>query len=153
MFDRHLTQPALAELADIPTRSRWVRSGGVRLHALDYGGDRPPLVILPGITSPTIALDFVARELTDLTRPVVLDVRGRGLSDGAGTGRERIRHCCGDSRRGLADALDGQCQPDLLVVLVREQQTKLHGTGLCRLDCVAQQIAQNAIEGLPPAAQ
>jgi len=83
MFDRHLTQPALAELADIPTRSRWVRSGGVRLHALDYGGDRPPLVILPGITSPAIALDFVARELTDLTRPVVLDVRGRGLSDGA----------------------------------------------------------------------
>jgi len=26
-------------------------------------------------------MDFVARELTDLVRPIVLDVRGRGLSD------------------------------------------------------------------------
>ena len=28
-------------------------------------------------------MDFVARELTDLVRPIVLDVRGRGLSDTA----------------------------------------------------------------------
>ncbi len=30
---------------------------------------------------PAITMDFVARKLTDLVRPVVLDVRGRGLSD------------------------------------------------------------------------
>jgi N-formylmaleamate deformylase len=82
---RVLTQQALADLADVPATSRWVRSGELRLHALDYGGERPPLVVLPGITSPAITMDFVARELTDLVRPVVLDVRGRGLSDSAPT--------------------------------------------------------------------
>jgi N-formylmaleamate deformylase len=78
---RSVRQDALADLADVPATSRWVRSKDVRLHALDYGGDLPPLVVLPGITSPAITMDFVVRELTDLVRPVVLDVRGRGLSD------------------------------------------------------------------------
>ncbi|MDN5929942.1 MAG: alpha/beta hydrolase [Pseudonocardia sp.] len=82
---RALLQTALADLADVPATSRWVRSGAVRLHVLDYGGDGVPLVVLPGITSPAITMDFVARELTDLVRPVVVDVRGRGLSDAAGT--------------------------------------------------------------------
>jgi N-formylmaleamate deformylase len=76
-----VAQAALADLADVPAVSRWVRSGGVRLHVLDYGGDRVPLVMLPGITSPAVTMDFVARDLTDLVRPIVLDVRGRGLSD------------------------------------------------------------------------
>ena len=78
---RSVRQDALADLADVPATSRWVRSGDVRLHVLDYGGDGVPLVVLPGITSPAITMDFVARELTDLVRPVVVDVRGRGLSD------------------------------------------------------------------------
>jgi N-formylmaleamate deformylase len=52
-----------------------------RLHVLDYCGSGVPLVILPGITSPAITMDFVAREITDLVRPIVVDVRGRGLSD------------------------------------------------------------------------
>ncbi len=82
MSPRSLGQPALADLADAPAASRWVRSGALRLHVLDYGGDGVPLLVLPGITSPAITMDFVARELTDLVRPVVLDVRGRGLSDG-----------------------------------------------------------------------
>ena len=74
-------QDALADLADVPATSRWVRSGDVRLHVLDYGGDGVPLVVVPGITSPAITMDFVARELRDLVRPIVVDVRGRGLSD------------------------------------------------------------------------
>ncbi|WP_209243352.1 alpha/beta fold hydrolase [Streptomyces oryzae] len=89
MSQRSVLQSGLADLADVPATSRWVRSGDVRLHALDYGGDLPPLVVLPGITSPAITMDFVARELTGLVRPVVLDVRGRGLSDeGQGYGLE-----------------------------------------------------------------
>jgi len=78
---RSVLQSALADLADVPATSRWVRNGAVRLHALDYGGDGVPLVVLPGITSPAITMDFVARDLTDQVRPIVLDVRGRGLSD------------------------------------------------------------------------
>ncbi|MER6951630.1 alpha/beta hydrolase [Nonomuraea sp. NPDC000554] len=81
MPERTLTQPALADLAAVPARSRWAASGPIRLHALDYGGDGVPVLVLPGITSPAIAMDFVARELTGLVRPIVLDVRGRGLSD------------------------------------------------------------------------
>ncbi|MFF3286603.1 alpha/beta fold hydrolase [Streptomyces sp. NPDC003023] len=80
---RILAQAALADLAEVPARSRWVRNGCVRLHVLDYGGDGVPLLVLPGITSPAVTMDFVARELTDLVRPVVLDIRGRGLSDDA----------------------------------------------------------------------
>lgn len=79
---RILTQPALADLADVPAVSRWVRSRGPLLHLLDYGVQgRPPLVVVPGITSPAISMDFVVRGLTDLVCPIVLDVRGRGLSD------------------------------------------------------------------------
>ena len=81
MSDRFLSQSALADLADVPAVSRWVRAGGLRLHVLDYGGDGVPLVVLPGITSPAITMDFVARALAGPVRPIVLDVRGRGLSD------------------------------------------------------------------------
>ena len=89
MSERPLHQEALADLADVPAFGRWFRSGGLRLHALDYGAlerasgadERPSLLILPGITSPAISMDFVARRLTDLVRPVVVDLRGRGLSD------------------------------------------------------------------------
>jgi N-formylmaleamate deformylase len=82
---RYLTQSALADLADVPAISRWVRSASLALHVLDYGGPQQPLLILPGITSPAITMDFVARRLTDLARPIVVDVRGRGLSDSAPT--------------------------------------------------------------------
>ncbi|OEV13334.1 alpha/beta fold hydrolase [Streptomyces nanshensis] len=82
--DRVISQPALADLADVPATGRWIRSGALRLHALDYGapGDgRVPLLLLPGITSPAVTMDFVARRLTDLVRPIVPDIRGRGFSD------------------------------------------------------------------------
>lgn len=85
MLSRSIAQPALADLADVPATSRWFRSGPLRLHALDYGGDRVPLVLLPGITSPAVTMDFVARRLTDLVRPIVPDIRGRGLSDDGGS--------------------------------------------------------------------
>lgn len=83
MSERMLTQEALADLADVPAHGRWVRSGDLRLHVLDYGGDGVPVLVLPGITSPAISMDFLARELTDLVRPIVVDLRGRGLSDAA----------------------------------------------------------------------
>lgn len=81
MNNRHLVASALADLADVPAQSKWVRSGKLRLHVLDYGGDGVPIVILPGITSPAITMDFIAQQLTDIGRPIVLDFRGRGLSD------------------------------------------------------------------------
>jgi N-formylmaleamate deformylase len=62
--------------------SRYVEANGLRLHFLEHGeADKPPLVILPGITSPAITWDFVARELEPDFHVFTMDVRGRGLSD------------------------------------------------------------------------
>ncbi|MEJ3659204.1 alpha/beta hydrolase [Actinomycetes bacterium KLBMP 9759] len=105
---RTVQQAALADLADVPARSRWVRSGDLRLHVLDYGGDGVPLVVLPGITSPAITMDFVARELTDLVRPIVVDVRGRGLSDSGSS------YALGDYADDTVAVLDGLDRPLLM---------------------------------------
>jgi N-formylmaleamate deformylase len=75
-----LTNERLADLAATGAASRWIDAGDATLHVLDYGGDRTPCVVVPGITSPAVAWHFVARELLDVVRPLVLDVRGRGLS-------------------------------------------------------------------------
>jgi N-formylmaleamate deformylase len=83
MSEPRVSEAARADLDAVDAQSRWVDDGPVRLHVLDYGGDARPLVVLPGITSPAVTWDFVVRELRDLVRPVVIDMRGRGLS---GTG-------------------------------------------------------------------
>jgi N-formylmaleamate deformylase len=82
---RHaLTDCQRAELAALGAESRWVESEGRRLHVLDYGGGAPPLLVLPGITSPAITWDFVVARLRDRVRPLVMDLRGRGLSEAGG---------------------------------------------------------------------
>lgn len=78
---RSILQMAAADLAEVPAVSRWVDADGLRLHVLDYGGEGQPIVFIPGITSPAISMDFIARELADLGRVVVIDARGRGFSD------------------------------------------------------------------------
>lgn len=86
---RAVRQDALADLADIPATSRWVRSGPLALHVLDYRSPdtagRPTVLVLPGITTPAACVDFVAGRLRAIAAPVVLDLRGRGLSDSADT--------------------------------------------------------------------
>ena len=59
---------------------RHLTVGGVRLHFHEFPGDGPPLVLLPGITSPAIMWDFVSRRLADFCHVFTLDTRGRGLS-------------------------------------------------------------------------
>ena len=66
--------------------SRYATRDGVRLHALEYDGDGPPLVVVPGITSPAITWEWLAEELAHDHRVLVLDVRGRGLSDKPASG-------------------------------------------------------------------
>jgi N-formylmaleamate deformylase len=76
-----VSDEARTDLDRIEAESRYVTRDAVRLHVLDYGGDRRPLLVLPGITSPAVTWDFIVGDLRDLVRPVVLDLRGRGLSD------------------------------------------------------------------------
>lgn len=79
--------PALkADLDATGAASRFVDANRLRLHVLDYGGDGRPVLVLPGITSPAITWDFIVRRLPKGLRYLVLDVRGRGLSDAAPDG-------------------------------------------------------------------
>jgi N-formylmaleamate deformylase len=57
-------------------------ANGIRLHYLRYGGRGTPLIVLPGITSPAATWDFIARRLAATNDVYVLDIRGRGLSQG-----------------------------------------------------------------------
>ncbi|MBM3486768.1 MAG: alpha/beta hydrolase [Alphaproteobacteria bacterium] len=59
----------------------YVTVGGVRLHYLEFAGDGPPLVLIPGITSPAAAWAFVGARLSQTNHVYILDNRGRGLSD------------------------------------------------------------------------
>ncbi|WP_162581686.1 alpha/beta fold hydrolase [Variovorax sp. PBS-H4] len=66
-------------------RGGHVHANGIRQHYLHYGpGDsaagRPPLVLIPGITSPAITWGFVGERFGRAADTYILDVRGRGLS-------------------------------------------------------------------------
>ena len=70
-----------------PSRGRHVTVSGVRLHYLDLentGGEsaNPPIVLIPGITSPAITWEFVGQRLAAFAHVMILDNRGRGLSSG-----------------------------------------------------------------------
>lgn len=54
---------------------------GLHLHVLDYGGGGSPILMVPGISSPAVMMDFIARALPTTLRPLIVDMRGRGLSD------------------------------------------------------------------------
>jgi N-formylmaleamate deformylase len=62
-------------------RSGYVEADGLRLHHLEYGDGGPPIVIVPGITSPAATWEFISVPLARDHRVVTLDIRGRGLSD------------------------------------------------------------------------
>jgi N-formylmaleamate deformylase len=67
-----------------------VHANGIRQHYLCYcsataeNRGLPPVIIVPGITSPAVTWGFVAERLASKVDTYVLDVRGRGLS-AAGT--------------------------------------------------------------------
>ena len=80
-----------------------------RLHYLRYGrglrdGAAPPLILVPGITSPAITWGFVAERLAASNDVIVMDVRGRGLSETAPDGDYGLDACADDVVR-LADGL------------------------------------------------
>lgn len=74
------TEELREDLRWIEARSRFVDAVDVRLHVLSYAGEGPPVLVLPGITSPAITWNFVARWLRDYAEVHVVDLRGRGLS-------------------------------------------------------------------------
>lgn len=59
-----------------------VHANGIRHHLIRHAGPGPQMLLIPGITSPAITWGFVAERLAERFDVHVLDVRGRGLSEG-----------------------------------------------------------------------
>lgn len=76
-----------------------VRANGIRQHYLRYGGRGQPLVLVPGITSPAITWGFVGERLGETFDTYVLDVRGRGLSEGG----PHLKYTLDDYARDIAE--------------------------------------------------
>jgi N-formylmaleamate deformylase len=66
----------------VPRQGRHAVVNGIRLHYVRLGRGRPPLVLLPGITSPAVSWEFVGERLAETNDVYILDNRGRGLSQG-----------------------------------------------------------------------
>jgi N-formylmaleamate deformylase len=81
-----------------------VRANGIRQHYLRYGGRGQPLVLIPGITSPAATWGFVGERFGHSFDTYILDVRGRGLSQG-GANLDYGLDACAEDVAGLADAL------------------------------------------------
>ena len=88
----------------IPRQGRHVLANGIRLHYVRLGQGRPPLVLIPGITSPAASWEFVGERLADRNDVYVLDNRGRGLSQGGANLGYRLDDYAADAE-GLIRAL------------------------------------------------
>jgi N-formylmaleamate deformylase len=80
-----VTTRAVGDMRRAP-RSRWFASSGLALRALEFAGDRHPIVVVPGITSPAATWTFVVDALNPSRHVILLDARGRGASDKPQTG-------------------------------------------------------------------
>ena len=70
---------------DAGPRGRYITANGVKLHYIEYPGEGPNVVLIPGITSPAITWGFVGQRLREFCRVLILDNRGRGLSSAGAT--------------------------------------------------------------------
>jgi pimeloyl-ACP methyl ester carboxylesterase len=60
--------------------SRFIDVGDVSIHALDWGGDGPPLFLVHGALRTGRSWNAVARRLHDAYRVIAIDIRGHGDS-------------------------------------------------------------------------
>ena len=66
--------------------SKFVQANGIKLHYLDWGGDRPPLVTTHGTSLLGATWIPVAEHLVSHYRVIALDLRGHGDSEKASWG-------------------------------------------------------------------
>lgn len=75
---------------------------GLWHHVLEYGGGADVIVLIPGMTASAATFAFLAEDLADRHRVLVVDVRGRGLTDHPEDG-----FALSDYAADLASVLDG----------------------------------------------
>lgn len=68
--------------------SRFIAADGVRLHALDWGGQGPPLLLVHGGRRTGRSWNAMARRLHAALRVLALDLRGHGDSEASVTGND-----------------------------------------------------------------
>lgn len=85
-------------------RGRHRTVNGIRLHYMEIAGNGPPLILLPGITSPAITWQFVGERLADFAHVHILDNRGRGLSSSGSDLTYRLEDHAADTA-ALIDSL------------------------------------------------
>jgi len=66
--------------------SCFAKVNGIKLHYLDYPGEGQPIMLTHGLTANAWSLDPLASRLSPRFHVVVVDCRGRGLSDKPATG-------------------------------------------------------------------
>ncbi len=83
---------------------KFAQVNGISLHYLDYPGEGPTLVLLPGLTANAHSFDgLIAAGLSPRCRVVALDLRGRGLTDKPDSGYRMADHAA--DVLGLLDVL------------------------------------------------
>lgn len=81
-----------------------ITANGIRQHYIRYGGKGLPILLIPGITSPAATWGSVADRLGRKYDTYVLDMRGRGLSQGGDELDYSLDACAADAT-SIADAL------------------------------------------------
>jgi pimeloyl-ACP methyl ester carboxylesterase len=82
----------------------FVNTNGIKLHYLDSGGDKTPLILMHGLTANAHAFDGLLKAgLNKHLRVISVDLRGRGLSDKPSEGYTMKDHA--HDILGLMDAL------------------------------------------------
>src|SRR5262245_27530260 len=69
-------ETAVTTTSDTQRTSHFVEVNGVTLHALDWGGDGPPVIMVHGTGRTGRSWNAIARRLRDTYRVIALDLRG-----------------------------------------------------------------------------
>lgn len=81
-----------------------IHANGIRQHYLRFNGSGPTIIIVPGISTTAAQWAFVAERLCNGYDVLVLDVRGRGLSE-SGAHLDYSLDACASDLIGFAEAL------------------------------------------------
>ena len=74
------------ERATSTPRGKWLKSGDLNMHYLDWGGFGKPVVVLHGAASSCHWYDLVIPHISDSLRVIALDQRAHGKTDQPSTG-------------------------------------------------------------------
>lgn len=91
----------MSEYISSDRTSHFIDVGDTLIHALDWGGEGPPLILIHGASRTGRSWNAVARRLRDVFRVIAIDVRGHGDSGATLTGND-----CPNRMRDIAKTIE-----------------------------------------------